>query len=66
MKLSSKFTRCVKSVSKTVKPRKGSTKEAAAIAICTKTVLYPRKRTIKHFSVVNGKTRLVTQKRKSF
>lgn len=49
MKLSRKFDRCVKSVRKTVKARKGSTKESAAIAICTTTVLHPRGRTIKRY-----------------
>lgn len=62
--LSRKFTSCVKSVSKRIKPRSGSSSEAAAIAICTKTILFPRKRTIKRFSMVKGKPRLVTQKRK--
>ena len=56
-----KFNRCVKSVRKTVKARKGSTKESAAIAICTTTVLHPRGRTLKRYS----KGRLMTQKRKS-
>jgi hypothetical protein len=48
-----KFTRCVKRVRKTMK-------EGAAIAICTKTILFPRGRTIKSFS----KRGLVTQKRR--
>ncbi len=60
MKLSAKFSRCVKSVRKTIRPRKGSSKESAAIAICTKTVLYPKGRTIKRYS----KKRLVTQRRR--
>jgi hypothetical protein len=55
-----KFNRCVKSVQKTVKARKGSTKESAAIGICVKTVLHKRGRTLKRYS----KKRLVTQKRK--
>jgi len=55
-----KFDRCVKSVSKSVKPRKGSSKESAAIAICTKTVLFPRGRTIKRYR----KGHLKTQRRK--
>lgn len=55
-----KFDRCVKSVRKTVKARKGSTKESAAIAICTTTLLHPRGRTLKKYR----KGRLVTQKRK--
>jgi len=61
--LTRKFVKCVKSVTKRIKPRKGSTAESAAIGICTKTVLFPRKRTIKRFSMVKGKPRLVTQRR---
>jgi hypothetical protein len=49
MKVSTKFDRCVKSVRKTVKARKGSTKESAAIAICTKSVLQTRGRTLKRY-----------------
>lgn len=57
-RLSSKFNRCVKSVKKTVRARKGSTKESAAIAICTKSVLQTRGRTMKSYS----RKRLITQK----
>lgn len=57
--LSSKFSRCVKSVRRTVRARKGSNKESAAIAICTKTVLQKRGRTIKRYR----KGRLTTQKK---
>ncbi len=59
--ISKKFDKCVKSVRRTVKARKGSTKESAAIAICATSVLYPRKRTIKRYR----KGRLVTQRRKA-
>lgn len=55
-----RFSRCVKMVRKTVTPRRGSNKESAAIAICTKTILHKRGRTIKRYS----KKRLVTQRRK--
>jgi hypothetical protein len=58
--VSNKFGRCVKSVRKTVKARKGSNKESAAIAICVKSVLHPRGRTIKRYR----KGRLTTQRRK--
>jgi hypothetical protein len=58
--ISTKFNRCVKSVRKTVKARKGSNKESAAIAICTTSVLHTRKRTMKKYR----KGRLVTQRRK--
>ena len=44
-----------------MKARKGSTKESAAIAICTTAVLHPRGRTLKRYS----KGRLMTQKRKA-
>ncbi len=59
--LSKKFNRCVKSVRRTVRPRKGSNKESAAIAICTSTVLHPRKRTLKKYR----RGRLTTQRRKA-
>jgi hypothetical protein len=58
--VSNKFGRCVKSVRKTVKARKNSNKESAAIAICVKSVLHPRGRTIKRYR----KGRLTTQRRK--
>lgn len=48
--LSKKFCRCIKKVSKTVKRvRKDSTRESAAIAICTKAVLQTRGKTLKRF-----------------
>lgn len=50
------FDRCVKSVRKTVKARN---KESAAIAICTKSVLQTRGRTLKRYR----KGRLTTQAR---
>lgn len=58
-KLGNTFNRCVKSVRKTVRARKGSTKESAAIAICTKSVLQTRGKTMKRYR----KGRLVTQKK---
>lgn len=63
MTLRSKFCKCIKKVSKTVKVRKGSTKEQAAIGICTKSVLFTRGRTLKRFTC-GKKGRLQTQKRK--
>lgn len=59
MKLDNKFNRCVKKVRKTVKARKGSTKESGAIAICVKSVLHTRGKTLKQYR----KGRLVTQKK---
>lgn len=58
--LSRKFERCVQAVKKTVKAKD---KQSAAIAICTKSMLHKRGRTIKRFASVKGKPRLVTQKR---
>jgi hypothetical protein len=58
-KLGNMFNRCVKSVRSTVRARKGSTKESAAIAICTKSVLQTRGRTMKRYR----KGRLITQKK---
>lgn len=49
----------MKSVKKTVKARKGSNKESAAIAICTKSVLQKRGRTMKRYT----RKRLTTQKK---
>jgi hypothetical protein len=54
-----KFDKCVKSVRKTVRARKGSNKESAAIAICTKSVLQKRGRTIKRYR----RGRLQTQRK---
>ena len=58
-RISGTFDRCVKSVRKTVKARKGSNKESAAIAICTKSVLHKRGRTLKRYR----RGRLTTQKK---
>lgn len=59
-RISSKFNRCVKSVKKTVRARKGSNKESASIAICTKSVLHKRGRTLKSYT----RKRLITQKKR--
>ncbi len=61
--MSRKFCQCIKKVKKTIKARPGSTKEGAAIAICTKTLLFPRGRTLKKIRC-GKKNRLRTQKRK--
>ena len=55
-----KFCKCIKKVRRTFKPRKG-TKEQAAIAICTKSVLQTKGKTLKKFSCRNEK--LITQKK---
>jgi len=57
MKQVDRFCKCIKSVKKTVKLRKGRGEEArekAAIAICVKSVLQTRGRTLKKFSCRKG------------
>ena len=61
--LSRKFCQCIKQVKKTVRVRPGSTAESAAIAICTKTILFPKGRTLKKVRCA-PKNRLRTQKRR--
>ena len=69
-RLAKSFCRCIKSVRKTVKLRPGqrkttAAKEAAAIGICTKSVLQTRGRTLKRFACGKGKGKrpfLETQK----
>ena len=60
-----KFCKCVKGVRLTVKLNKkyAKSKEGAAIAICTRTILFPRGRTLKKLRC-GKKGKLVTQKRK--
>lgn len=62
--LGEKYCGCIKKVRKTIKPRSGKTvrdKEGAAIAICTKSVLQTRGRTIRKFTCKNGKPNVKTQ-----
>lgn len=54
-----KFCGCIKKVRNTIKIKKG-TKEKAAIAVCTKSVLQTKGKTLKKFSCRNEK--LITQK----
>ena len=61
-RLADKFSRCVKAVASTIKVRKGKA-ESAAIAICTKSVLHKRGKTIKRFYTKKGKPILKTQKK---
>jgi hypothetical protein len=61
-KQAAKFCRCIKSVRKTIKARRGSTKEKGAIAVCVKTMLHRRGRTLKRFKC-GRKARLVTQRK---
>jgi len=65
MKQATRFCRCVKAVRRTVKLRKGSgrgkdAREKAAIAICVKSILQTRGRTLKKFSCRKG-PKLTTQ-----
>jgi hypothetical protein len=61
-----KFCQCIKAVKKTLKLRKGLSpnKEAAAIAICVKSMLHTKGRTLKRFSCLGKKPKFITQKRK--
>jgi len=75
-----RFASCVKKLKKNFRPASlkrggrsaskrsasfsGKDKEGIAIAICTKTILWPQGRTLKHFSMKKGKPLLITQKRK--
>lgn len=54
---------CVKDVTRKVKLRKklASTKEGAAIAICTRSILWPQRRTIKSIRCKGAKPKLFTQ-----
>lgn len=59
------FCRCIKSVKRTVKLRTGrgeDAKESAAIAICTRSMLQTKGRTLKKVRCLKGKPVLQTQK----
>lgn len=61
--LGKKFCNCVKSVRRTVQVRKGApkSKESAAIAICTGSVLQTRGKTLRKFSCKKG-AKVLTRK----
>ena len=65
MKQSLRFCKCIKSVKNTLKLRKGqrgdAAREKAAIAICVKSVLQTKGRTLKKFSCRKG-AKIITQK----
>ena len=65
MKQSLRFCKCINSVKKTLKLRKGqrgdAAREKAAIAICVKSVLQTKGRTLKKFSCRKG-AKIITQK----
>ena len=59
-----KFCGCIKQVRKTVKLRSGkgpAARESAAIAICTKSVLQTRGKTLRKFSCKKTRPKLITQ-----
>jgi len=56
------FCRCIKKVRRTVKVRRG-TAESAAIAICTRSVLGKRRKTLKKFSC-KGTPKITTHRLK--
>lgn len=69
-----RFASCVKKLTSNFKPsslrtkkRKytKSEKESVAIAICTKSILWPQGRTLKRFYMKGKKPVLITQKRRS-
>ena len=61
--LAKRFCKCVKSVRRTVKRRAGSSAESAAIAICTKSVLQTRGKTLRKFKCLDG-MKLETQRKR--
>ena len=62
--LTQSFCRCIKKVRNSIKPRvRGQNKESAAIAVCTKSVLGSKKRTLRKFSC--RKEKLYTRKIKN-
>lgn len=58
---------CIKDVKKkiTLRRKLAKTKEGAAIAICTRSILWPQKRTIKNITCKGVKPKLFTQKKKN-
>jgi len=60
--LTNDFCRCIKKVSTKIKPKKGS-KESAGIAICVKSVLQTKGKTLRKFKC--RKNKLFTQKLKN-
>ena len=73
-----RFASCVKKVTEDFRPsaltkarcrtvKKRYTKlekEGIAVAICTKSILWPQGRTIRRFYMKDGKPKLITQKKK--
>jgi hypothetical protein len=57
---------CIKDVTRKVKLRKrlANTKEGAAIGICTRSILWPQRRTIKSIKCKGANPKLFTQPKK--
>lgn len=57
---------CIKSVKRKITLRKNlaKTKEGASIAICTRSILWPQRRTIKSIECKGNKPKLFTKKKK--
>jgi hypothetical protein len=60
-----RFERCVVNVKEKIKTKRQfrDNPKGKAIAICTKSILWPQGRTLRRFSMYNAKPRLTTQKR---
>jgi len=57
-----RFCNCIKKVRKTIKARGKSTKEQGAIAVCIKSVLQTKGKTLRKFNCKNSKSpRVITQ-----
>ena len=57
-----RFCNCIKKVRKTIKARSKSTKEQGAIAVCVRSVLQSKGKTLRKFNCKNAKTpRVLTQ-----
>jgi hypothetical protein len=56
-----RFCHCIKSVRRTIKKRRGSTKEQGAIAVCVKSVLQSKNKTLRRFDCKRRKPMLKTQ-----
>ena len=56
-----RFCKCIKSVRKTIKARKNSTKEQGAIAVCVKSVLQSKGHTLRKFNCKSRKPKVAYQ-----
>ena len=56
-----RFCKCIKSVRKTIKARNNSTKEQGAIAVCVKSVLQSKGKTLRKFNCKGRKPKVTSQ-----